>query len=123
MLSAEAPPFSIYAPGISKLGSQGLGCVGVHSCRQQVRYMVGIAGSPGSGKSTTAKAVCAVINSMRPRLDKHHCAVAVGMDGDAAYDCDTRCDQPHLYSLAKANVLTCRLSLYTATAGSISRPR
>lgn len=45
------------------------------------KYMVGIAGVPGSGKSTTAKAVCAKINSMRPRLDKHHVAVVVGMDG------------------------------------------
>ena len=45
--------------------------------------MVGIAGVPGSGKSTTAKAVCAKINTMRPRLDKHHVAVVVGMDGEA----------------------------------------
>lgn len=47
-----------------------------------LRYMVGIAGVPGSGKSTTAHAVCAKINSMRPRLDKHHVAVVVGMDGE-----------------------------------------
>ncbi|KAL3159517.1 hypothetical protein ABBQ38_009935 [Trebouxia sp. C0009 RCD-2024] len=45
------------------------------------KYIVGIAGAPGSGKSTTAHAVCAKINSMRPRLDKHHVAVVVGMDG------------------------------------------
>ena len=45
--------------------------------------MVGIAGVPGSGKSTTAKAVCAKINSMRPRLDKHNVAVVVGMDGES----------------------------------------
>ena len=45
------------------------------------RYMVGIAGVPGSGKSTTAHAVCAKINTMRPRLDKRHVAVVVGMDG------------------------------------------
>ena len=45
------------------------------------RYMVGIAGVPGSGKSTTAHAVCAKINSMRPRLDKRHVAVVVSMDG------------------------------------------
>ena len=44
--------------------------------------MVGIAGVPGSGKSTTAHAVCAKINSMRPRLDQHHVAVVVGMDGE-----------------------------------------
>lgn len=48
--------------------------------------MVGIAGVPGSGKSTTAKAVCAKINSMRPRLDKHHVAVVVGMDGESYSD-------------------------------------
>ena len=47
-----------------------------------LRYMVGIAGVPGSGKSTTAHAVCAKINSMRPRLDKRHVAVVVGMDGE-----------------------------------------
>jgi len=45
------------------------------------RYMVGIAGVPGSGKSTTAREVCAKINTMRPRLDRHHVAVVVGMDG------------------------------------------
>ena len=46
-----------------------------------VRYMVGIAGPPGSGKSTTAKAVCSKINKLRPRVDKHSVAVVVGMDG------------------------------------------
>lgn len=45
------------------------------------KYMVGIAGVPGSGKSTTAREVCAKINTMRPRLDKHSVAVVVGMDG------------------------------------------
>ncbi|KAL0052381.1 hypothetical protein WJX82_001231 [Trebouxia sp. C0006] len=45
------------------------------------KYMVGIAGVPGSGKSTTAREVCAKINTMRPRLDRHHVAVVVGMDG------------------------------------------
>ena len=50
-------------------------------CYYHARFMVGIAGVPGSGKSTTAKAVCAKINSMRPRLDKHNVAVVVGMDG------------------------------------------
>lgn len=47
--------------------------------------MVGIAGVPGSGKSTTAHAVCAKINSMRPRLDKRQVAVVVGMDGESMY--------------------------------------
>ena len=46
---------------------------------------MGIAGVPGSGKSTTAKAVGSRINALRPRLDKHHVAVVVGMDGQSQY--------------------------------------
>ena len=84
--------------------------------------MVGIGGSPGSGKSTTAKAVCAVINSMRPRLDKHHCAVVVGMDGNAAHDCDTVCNQLHLVLSTIVMMLACRVPLYAPTIGSVSRP-
>lgn len=48
---------------------------------------MGIAGVPGSGKSTTAREVCAKINTMRPRLDKHHVAVVVGMDGKQRHAC------------------------------------
>ena len=51
------------------------------SCIALYRYIVGIAGVPGSGKSTTAQAVGARINTLRPRLDQHHVAVVVGMDG------------------------------------------
>ena len=57
-------------------------------CHSNARFMVGIAGVPGSGKSTTAKAVCAKINSMRPRLDKHNVAVVVGMDGELYPACN-----------------------------------
>lgn len=48
---------------------------------------MGIAGVPGSGKSTTAREVCAKINTMRPRLDKQYVAVVVGMDGKQWYAC------------------------------------
>ncbi len=48
---------------------------------------MGIAGVPGSGKSTTAREVCAKINAMRPRLDKHSVAVVVGMDGKQRHAC------------------------------------
>lgn len=58
--------------------------------------MVGIAGVPGSGKSTTAREVCAKINEMRPRLDKHHVAVVVGMDGEQLNAC-CRYTQMHLH--------------------------
>ena len=48
------------------------------------RLIVGIAGIPGSGKSTTATAVAAKINALRPRLDGKEVAVAIGMDGKCA---------------------------------------
>ena len=54
---------------------------GDDSCNVCRRYIVGIAGGPGSGKSTVAKAVGSRINALRPRLDQHHVAVVVGMDG------------------------------------------
>ena len=48
------------------------------------RLIVGIAGIPGSGKSTLTAAVAARINAMRPRLDGKQVAVAIGMDGERA---------------------------------------
>ena len=44
------------------------------------RYMVSIAGVPGSGKTYLADAVVAAINALAERQDSAH-AVAVPMDG------------------------------------------
>ena len=55
------------------------GCTGFN-CYQQI--FIGIAGGPGSGKSTIAEQVRDLINQRNPNGDKsrHECAV-VGMDG------------------------------------------
>jgi len=84
---------------------------------------VGIAGVPGSGKSTTAREVCAKINTMRPRLDKHHVAVVVGMDGERRHACRW-CTEMHLHVglwLLFQLLVSCRVSLHSSATRSISR--